>query len=527
MLSGDADRGVGRKELAMIVPLTVNDFLRRAELVYGDRVGVIDEPNQPAESWGSLTYGEIAARARSQAAALDDLGVGAGARVAVVSQNSARLYSQFFGVSGSGRILVPINFRLSEPEVRYIVEHCGAEVLLIDPELVDGLPSVTAKHRFVIGAESDAVLHRFDAEPRPWEPDENATATINYTSGTTARPKGVEQTHRSLWVNATTFGWQAGVSDRDVYLHTLPQFHCNGWGQPYAVTGMGGTHVILRKVDGAEILRRVEQHGVTYLCGAPAVVSMILDAAASWTGPIPGRDRVRIVVAGAPPPTRTIERVETELGWEFIQIYGLTETAPLLTMNRRRSEWDEFDPGDRARRLGRAGAPALGVQLGISDQGEVLARSNVVLRSYWENPQATDEALEGGWFHTGDGGVLDDEGYLTISDRKKDVIITGGENVSSIEIEDALFSHPDVDEVAVIGIPSDKWGETPKALVVVTPGSVATEADLIAWCRERLAHYKCPSSIEFRDELARTATGKLQKFKLRAPYWEGRDRLVN
>lgn len=511
----------------MKVALTVNDFLNRAELVYGDRIGVVDEPDQPAESWGSVTYREMARRARAQAASLDALGVAPGARVAVVSQNSARLLTSFYGVSGFGRVLVPINFRLSADEVAYIVEQCGAEVLIVDPEVDADLAKVTARHRFVIGAESDEALFGSTEAPRPWDLDEDATATINYTSGTTARPKGVEQTHRSLWVNATTFGWQASVSDRDVYLHTLPQFHCNGWGMPFAVTGMGGGHVILRKVDGAEILRRVERHGVTYLCGAPAVVSAILDAAATWDGPIPGADRVRIVVAGAPPPTRTIERVETELGWEFIQIYGLTETAPLLTMNRRRAEWDDLDGAGRAQRLVRAGAPALGVRLTLAQDGEVLARSNVVLKSYWDNPDATADALVDDWFHTGDGGVIDDESYLTISDRKKDVIITGGENVSSIEVEDVLFNHPAVAEVAVIGVPDEKWGETIKALVVLAPGASATERELIDHCRATMTHYKCPTSIEIRDVLSRTATGKLQKFKLREEYWAGRDRQVN
>ena len=512
----------------MKVALTITDFLQRAELVYGDRVAIVDEPDQPGPSWGAVTYREMARRARAQAAGLDALGVPVGGRVAVVSQNSARLLTAFFGVSGSGRILVPINFRLSADEVSYIVEHCGADVVIIDPELDDELAGVTARHRFVIGEESDAVLYPDGVDPERWEPDEDATATINYTSGTTARPKGVEQTHRSLWVNATTFGWQASVCDRDVYLHTLPQFHCNGWGMTYAVTGMGGEHVILRKVDGAEILRRIDRHGVTYLCGAPAVVTAILNAAAEWDGPVPGRDRVRMVVAGAPPPTRTIERVETELGWEFIQIYGLTETAPLLTMNRRRAEWDGLDAAGRANKLVRAGAPALGVTLALAHDGEVLARSNVVLKSYWENPAATADALEDDWFHTGDGGTIDDDGhYLTISDRKKDVIITGGENVSSIEVEDVLFNHGAVAEVAVIGVPDEKWGETIKALVVLAPGAAASERDLIDHCRAHIAHYKCPTSIEFRDALARTATGKLQKFKLRAPYWEGRDRLVN
>jgi acyl-CoA synthetase (AMP-forming)/AMP-acid ligase II len=284
---------------------------------------------------------------------------------------------------------------------------------------------------------------------------------------------------------------------------------------------------VLRKVDGAEILRRVERHGVTLMCGAPAVVAMILDAAASWEGEIPGRGTTRIVVAGAPPPTRTIERVETELGWEFIQIYGLTETAPLLTMNRGRAEWDDLTPGERAQKLGRAGAPTIGIRLRVDDQGEVLARGNHVLAGYWEQPDATADAVVDGWFHTGDGGFIDDAGYLTISDRKKDVIISGGENVSSIEVEDALFNHPAVAEVAVIGVPDEKWGETVKALVVLAPDATADEAELIAHCREHLTHFKCPTSIEFRDELARTATGKLQKFKLRSPFWEGRDKLIN
>jgi len=327
--------------------------------------------------------------------------------------------------------------------------------------------------------------------------------------------------------NAATFGWHSGVSDRDVYLHTLPMFHCNGWGMPFAMAGMGVKQVVLRKVDGGEILRRVEQHGVTVMCAAPAVVNAVLDAASRWEGEIPGRDRVRIIVAGAPPPTKTIARVEVELGWEFIQIYGLTETAPLLTMNRAREEWDHLTPADRATRFSRAGAPALGIKVAIDAQGEILARGNHVLQGYWDQPEATDDAIVDGWFHTGDGGVIDDEGYLSILDRKKDVIITGGENVSSIEVEDVIFSHPDVAEVAVIGIPDEKWGETIKALVVTTPGSQLTEAELIAYCKTRAAGYKAPRSVEFREDLARTATGKLQKFKLREEYWQGRDRQVN
>jgi fatty-acyl-CoA synthase len=519
----------------MRVPLTIADHLARAATIYGDRIGVVDEPDAPGGGLGEITYGRFGELAAAQAAALDALGIGRGERVAVLSQNSARLLVGFFGVSGWGRVLVPVNFRLHAEEVRYIVEHSGASVLLHDPELADVAAQATAgldvAHVLELGAATDDQLYRFGVEPEPWEvPDEDATATINYTSGTTARPKGVQLTHRNLWLNSGTFGWQATVTDRDVYLHTLPMFHCNGWGMPYATAAMGVPQVVLRKVDGAEILRRVERHGVTLLCGAPAVVAMVLDAAATWAGPLPGAGRTRIVVAGAPPPTRTIERVQTELGWEFIQIYGLTETSPLLTMNRSRAEWDDLSPADRAVKLGRAGAPVIGCRMDVDGSGEVLARSNVVMEGYWDQPDATAAAIADGWFHTGDGGYVDDAGYVSIADRKKDVIISGGENVSSIEVEDALFSHPAVAEVAVIGVPSEKWGETVKALVVLAAGTEAgdaAEAELIAFCKSKLAGYKCPTSVEFRDELARTATGKLQKFKLREPYWVDRERQVN
>ncbi|MEO5724329.1 MAG: AMP-binding protein [Ilumatobacteraceae bacterium] len=517
----------------MKVALTVNDFLRRAEQLYPDRIGVIDEPDQPASSWGSMTYAEMARRARAQAAALDELGIGVGERVGVVSHNSARLLTALFGVSGSGRILVPINFRLAAEEVRYIVGHSGVRVLMVDPELDESLRDVSCEHRFVIGADTDAPLDH--APPMPWIADEDATATINYTSGTTARPKGVQLTHRNIWLNATTFGWHIGLTDRDVYLHTLPQFHCNGWGVLYAITGIGGQHIIQRKIDGTEILSRVQRHGVTVMCAAPAVANAILDAAAKWDGPIPGRDRTRIVLAGAPPPTKTIERIEQELGWEFIQIYGLTETAPLLTINCARAEHDELPSSERAGKLSRAGGPSIGIEMSISPDGEVLARGNHIMDGYWAQPEATAEAIHPAaddpdgpdWFHTGDGGFIDAEGFVTISDRKKDMIISGGENVSSIEVEDAVFSHPDVAEVAVIGIPDDRWGELVTALVVLKPGSTLTTAEIIAHTRTRLAGYKCPKKVELRESLARTATGKLQKFKLREPYWADRQRLVN
>ncbi len=517
----------------MKVPLTVGDYLRRGATVYGTRTAIIDEPGT-AGSLGALSYADLDSRARGMALALDDLGVSHGEWVAIVSPNAARFLISFFGVSGYGRILVPINYRLNADEISYIIGHSGSSVLLVDPESEETLRGISVKHKLVLDGAADSALFapapEKGAQPAAWAADEDATASINYTSGTTARPKGVQLTHRNCWLNAATFGWHTAVTDRDVFLHTLPMFHCNGWGMPYAVTGMGVPQVVVRKIDGEEILNRIEAHGVTLMCGAPAVVAAILTAAAGRHAAgrtVPGAGTVRIVVAGAPPPSKTIERVEAELGWEFIQIYGLTETAPLLTINRARAEWDGLDSAERSRLQSRAGVPAIGVEIRTDSEGEVLARSNHVFDGYWEQPEESAKALVDGWFHTGDKGHIEAGDYLVISDRKKDVIISGGENVSSLEVEDCLYQHPAVAEAAVIGVPDVKWGETVKALVVLRPESAVTEADLIEYCRGRLAHFKCPTSVEFRELLPRTATGKLQKFKLREPFWTGFERKVN
>jgi fatty-acyl-CoA synthase len=515
----------------MKVALTVRDFLERANFVYPDATAVVDEPGVPG-ALGSITYAQMFRGALSLAHSLREMGIKPGDRVAIVSPNSGKFLISFFGVSGYGRILVPVNYRLNPEEVSYIIEHSGARVLLLDPEYVETFAGVKAEFRIVMDGVEDKELFDLATEhdpPDDFEPDEDGTCSINYTSGTTARPKGVELTHRNCWLNAAVLGWNTGIKESDVYLHTLPMFHCNGWGMPYAVTSMGVCQVVQRKIDGEQILQRIEARSVTSMCAAPAVLNAVLDAASKRTQsgtPTPGRDQVRVVVAGAPPPSKTIERVETELGWEFIQIYGLTETSPLLTINRREAQRGKEDPSERSRKLSQAGKPALGVRIKIDEDGEVLARSNHVFKGYYHQPEETAKAFEGGWFHTGDGGYFDGSS-LVITDRKKDVIITGGENVSSVEVEDCLYQHPAVAEAAVIGVPDEKWGETVKALVVLKEGSSATERDIIEFCRERLSHFKCPTSVEFRDALPRTATGKLQKFKMRQPYWEGHERHVN
>ena len=509
----------------MRVPLTTRDFLDRAELVYGDRIGIVDEPNQPAPSIGELSYRDVARRGRALQAGLDELGVGEGERVAIVSHNAGRLLESLLALPSSGRVVVPINFRLSPEEVSYIVGQSGSRVLFVDPELESSLKGVEAEHRFGTGEEYEQLL-RFDTEPRPWsEPDEDATATINYTSGTTARPKGVQMTHRNEWVNAVTFGMHMQVSDRDVYLHTLPMFHCNGWGLLYTMAGLGG-----EAGRAAQGRRRRRSSAGSSSTASRSWPGRPPSGTPSWRPPPTGTARSPAGTrCGSSSPARRRPRARSP-GWRPSSAGSSTRStasprprrcsrstgrAPSSTSWSRRSA-PRACRGPASRRCG--------TRLTVSDSGEVLAQSNTVLAGYWENPDASAEALEGGWFHTGDGGTIDDGGYLTISDRKKDVIITGGENVSSIEVEDVVFSHPAVAEVAVIGVPDDKWGEMVTAIVVVAEGEQVTEEEIIAHCRGKIAGYKIPKRIEFRDELARTATGKIQKFKLRESFWADSER---
>lgn len=525
----------------MEVPLLVNDFLRRAAKLYGDKTAIIDGERR-------FTYRQFQERANQLAHALLALGVGKEDRVCILSPNSHFFLESYYGVTQIGAIIVPLNYRLAAADHEYIINHAGVKVVLVDHEytaMIDGIRKqlTTVEHWIVAQDEGEPPAGWVDWEALiavrpvtatpPVEQDENDVLSLNYTSGTTARPKGVMLTHRNCYINAYNFIAHLRIQHDDVELWTLPMFHASGWGGPFALTAMGATHVVLRAVSGAAIFELIEAHGVTFACMAPAVLNTIL------TYPDAAKHRIttkpRFTIAGAPPPAAFVQRLEHELGWEFIQIYGLTETSPVITIATTDSLTDAEDYARRAR----AGIEVIGTDIQVLDDdgrpvpqdnttiGEVCARSNVVLKGYWRQQEETDKAIYGGYFHTGDLAVWDETGSIHIVDRKKDVIISGGENISSPEIEDALYKHPAVLECAVIGVPSEQWGETPKALVVLRAGTAATPEEIIAFTREHLAHFKCPTSVDFVESLPRTATGKLQKFVIREQYWKAGTRRVN
>ncbi len=499
----------------MRTPLTTADFCWRARTVHPRKLGIVDEPDYPG-GLGRLSYGEVMLRCDGMIEALERLGVAQGERVAVVSPNAARMLIALFAVTGSGRNPVPINFRLLADEMQYIVDDAEAAILLVDPELDERLRTLRCARRIVMDGDQDAELFAPSDSGAQWpEVAEDAPATVNYTSGTTSLPKGVILSQRSHWLNAVATGWGFGLHPRDCYLHTLPIFHVNGWGLPLATAALGVPSIIQREVRPAEILRRVEGEGVTLLCGATPVATAIATAADELRVAderVPGDGLTRMVSGGAPTPAAVIAHFERATGWEMIHGYGLTETGPVLTVNRVALS-ESRSGAERAELLADAGSPLIGVRLEV-DEGEILARTAKAMSGYWRQPGLSDEAFRGQWVLTGDEGEFED-GVLRILDRKKDVIISGGENVSSVQVEGVLHDHPDVVEVAVIGVPHERWGETPKALVVLREGSTFDEAGLIAFCRERLAGFKCPTSIERRESLPHTATGKVQKFRLR------------
>ena len=528
----------------MEVPLLINDFLRRAAKLYPNKIAIVDGDLR-------ISYRDFQARVNQLAHALTRLGVKPGDRVCILSPNSHYFLESYYGVTQLGAILVPLNYRLVASDHEYIINHAGVTTVLVDYEytkVVDDIrPNLKSVVNWIVAdpasspatpagwSDWDKLIKDEPATSTPAvEQDENDTTSINYTSGTTARPKGVMLTHRNCYINAYNFIAHLRIRHEDVELWTLPMFHANGWGGPFAITAMGATHVVLRAVVGSEIYRLIEEQKVTFACMAPAVLSTILNYTDGAKHNI--QTKPRFVVAGAPPPAAFIERLEKEIGWEFIQIYGLTETAPIITVSE--PDFHNVDGQDYTRRA-RAGGEAIGVDIQVLDDegkpvpmdnetiGEVCCRSNVVLKGYWEQPEETARAIYGGFFHSGDLGVWDEFGNVNIVDRKKDVIISGGENISSPEVEAALYKHPSVLECAVIGVPSEKWGETPKALVVLRAGASATEQEILDFSRQHLAHFRCPTSVDFVDSLPRTATGKLQKFVIREKYWEGVSRRVN
>jgi fatty-acyl-CoA synthase len=502
----------------MISPLTPLDFLDRSAHVYRDMTAVVDGERR-------FTYAGFRQRVDRLAAALSSLGVQAGDRVVVLAPNSLLSLEAQFAPLRLGAILVMLNTRLSSDELCWMVRHATPKVVLVEPQLRHLLQGAPAAH---IVEDYEGFLAGAAGQPLPPAApiDENAPIAINYTSGTTGFPKGVVYTHRGAWVNAIGEMTEHGLDQRSVYLWTLPMFHCNGWCFAWAVTAAGGRHIILPKPDPAEALRLIQAEAVTHLCGAPVVVAGI--ARICEEQGIRFERPLRMVTAGAPPPPAVIRAFEAS-GAQINHAYGLTETYGPHTVCAWKPDWDKLPVEERAQIKARQGVAYMvaGMDLRVVDHamrdvpadgetmGEVIMRGNNVMLGYYENPKATAEAFAGGWFHSGDLAVMHPDGYIEIRDRMKDIVISGGENISSIEVEKVLADHPAVAEAAIVAAPDEKWGEVPKAFVGLKPGAAATAEELMAWCRGRLAHFKCPAQVEF-GTLPRTATGKVRKNELRS-----------
>jgi len=516
----------------METPLTPLEFARRARKLYGDREAVVDGDMR-------LTYEEFFSGCDRWSSALQAMGVGQGDRVAYIAPNTREQLESFYAVPQIGAVLVPINYRLTAEDFVYITSHSGAKVLCVHPDYVEAVEGVRDQLR---GVEQFVVLgdaggrkgwREHDAEVARAEPSfkrvdvkEDDLLSLNYTSGTTAKPKGVMITHRNAWMNVmdTLVHFHLTVDDR--YLWTLPMFHANGWTFVWIITAVGGKHICLPKVEPARVFDLIREENVGWLCAAPTVLISLAGASKEVRGEVPGG--VHVVTAGAPPAAATIERMEGEFGWEVTQVYGLTETSPFLTICEPRPEHASRSTSERAVIKALTGVEMIGAcELRVVDGdgkdvpadgqtlGEIVARGNVIMKGYYNDPEATKKVMGDGWFHTGDAAVMHPDGYAEIRDRIKDVIISGGENISSIEVEGVLLRHPAVQEAAIVGLPHEKWGEAPFAYVVLKSGASATEAELIAFTRERLAHFKAPHGVTFVPELPKTATGKIQKFVLR------------
>lgn len=514
----------------MEVALTPLEFARRARHLYGDKEAVVDGEKR-------FTYEQFLDRCDRWSAALQAMGVGKGDRVAYIAPNTHSHLEAYYAVPQIGAVLVPINYRLQAEDFEYIINHCGAKVVCADPdyfEAVDGIRDQlkSVSHFVALEGQSDGWIDYeatvAGASPgyAPVEIDETDLITINYTSGTTARPKGVMITHRNAYMNVMGTLAHHHLTPEDRYLWTLPMFHANGWTFTWINTARGMAHVCLRKVEPAAIYDLIRKEEITMFCAAPTVLIGIANAPAEMREGAPRG--VRLFTAGAPPAAATIELVETELGWELTHVYGLTETAPLITFCEPRAEHRNLSPGDRAIVKARQGVELISSgELRIVDEdgnevpqdgetlGEITVRGNVVMKGYYNDPEATNAAIKNGWFHSGDAAVVHPDGYVEIRDRFKDVIISGGENISSVEVEGCLLRHPAVLEAAVVGMPHEKWGEAPHAFVILQDGADATEDELKLHVRDNLAHFKTPKWVSFVDELPKTATGKVQKFQLR------------
>jgi fatty-acyl-CoA synthase len=521
-------------------PLTPLAFLGRSADVFADKTAIVHGDR-------THTYAEFAAEATRVAHALRASGVGPGDRVAYLLPNVPEMLVAHFAVPLAGAVLVAINTRLSSEEVRYILDHSGSKVLVVDAVLYETVRPVASELRtvgeIVTVVDPDApgdgrgsgtsyadLLARGSDEPLPWAvDDEGATLSINYTSGTTGNPKGVEYHHRGAYLNSFGEIVHSTHTPDSVYLWTLPMFHCNGWCTPWAVTAIGGTHVCLREVRGDAIWRLILEHGVTHLNGAPTVVTTIMNAPEAVTLDY----QLVITTAGAPPSPTTILQME-RMGFRIVHVYGLTETYGPYTVNQYRRAWDDLEAEERATLQARQGVGMLCAdRVRVVDEqmndvprdgatmGEIVMRGNNVMKGYFDDPEKTEEAFRGGWFHSGDLGVMHPDGFVELRDRAKDVVISGGENISTVEVEQAVVSHDAVLEAAVVGVPDEKWGEVPKAFVVLKQGHSAEPQELIDHVKTRIARYKAPKNVEIVDELPKTSTGKVQKFELREKEWAG------
>ena len=514
----------------MEIALTPMEFAKRARRLYPDREAVVDGDQR-------FTYSQFLERCDRWSSALQGLGVDKGDRVAYIAPNTHSHLEGYYAVPQIGAVLVPINYRLLPDDFEYIINHCGAKVVCAHPdyfEAVDGIRGkLTGVEHFVALEGAKDGWTEYEATLATHSPDfgevdiaETDLLTINYTSGTTARPKGVMITHRNAYMNVLGTLAHHHLTPGDRYLWTLPMFHANGWTFTWINTARGMAHVCLRKVEPALIYKLIKQENITMFCAAPTVLISIANAPDEVRAGAPRG--VRLFTAGAPPAPATIELVERELGWELTHVYGLTETAPLITFCEPRPEHQNLPVDERARIKARQGVELVSSgELRVVDEdgkevphdgeslGEITVRGNVVMKGYYNDPDATNAAIRDGWFHSGDAAVVHEDGFVEIRDRFKDVIISGGENISSVEVEGCLLEHPAVQEVAVVGMSHEKWGEAPHAFVILRDGAEATEEELKLHVRDNLAHFKTPKWVSFVDDLPRTATGKVQKFVLR------------